>query len=587
MKKFRLLTVLILTFGMLLFEVQPALAVPPTPSSFHGTVKIDGANVAGGTVVSARINGVQYASTIVTTYLGDTVYALDVPGDDDDVPGIQGGVSGDTIVFFIGSIQATQTGTWHSGSSVTLNLTGFTAPGAFSKTSPANVATNVATNPTLSWGISTGATSYEYCYATVTGCTSWTSVGTATSVGLSGLSNSTTYYWQVRAVNGGGNTLADTGTYWSFTTVPPAPGTFNKISPANGATNVATNPTLSWGTSTGATSYEYCYATTNGCTSWTSVGTATSVGLSGLSISTTYYWQVRAVNGGGTTLADSGTYWSFTTTATPPSTYYTLTVIKIGPGVGTVTSTPTGISCGADCSESYEANTSVTLTVTPLLGSVFTGWSGACTGTGICTVIMNADKSVTANFALLFADVPANHWAISWIARLYYAGITNGCGTNPLIYCPESSTTRAEMAKFLEKGMHGSAYTPPPGTGLIFADVPLSYWAVNWIEKLYADGVTIGCQASPLIYCPEDSVSRAQMALYLLRVKHGHDYLPPAAVGIFADVPVTHWAAAWIEELYAEGITNGCSETPLSYCPDNPVKRSEMAKFLVTIFNLP
>jgi hypothetical protein len=190
-------------------------------------------------------------------------------------------------------------------------------PGSFSKSSPANGTTGVAVTPILSWGASSGATSYQYCYATTTGCTSWVSTGTATSVSLSGLSNNTTYYWQVRAVNTNGTTSSDSGTYWSFTTVVAAPGSFNKASPANGATGVAVNPTLSWGASSGATSYQYCYATTSGCTSWVSTGTATSVSLSGLSNNTTYYWQVRAVNLSGTTQADSGTYWSFTTQADP------------------------------------------------------------------------------------------------------------------------------------------------------------------------------------------------------------------------------------------------------------------------------
>ena len=191
----------------------------------------------------------------------------------------------------------------------------------------------MATAPTLSWGTSTGAASYEYCYDTTTGCTSWISTGTATSVGLSGLSNSQIYYWQVRAVNASGNTLANGGTYWSFTTIPPAPAAFNKTSPANGATAIATNPTLSWTTSTGAVSYEYCYATTTGCTSWISTGTATSVALSGLSNSQIYYWQVRAVNAGGNTLADGGTYWSFTTVApTSPGAFN-----KTGPANGATT----------------------------------------------------------------------------------------------------------------------------------------------------------------------------------------------------------------------------------------------------------
>jgi hypothetical protein len=184
-----------------------------------------------------------------------------------------------------------------------------------------------------------------------------------------------------------------------------------------------------------------------------------------------------------------------------------------------------------------------------------------------------------------FTDVPSSYWAYSWIERLYAAGITAGCSTNPLSYCPENSVTQAEMAVFLEKGMHGSAYTPPAGTGTVFADVPISYWAVNWIEKSFADGITAGCGGGN--YCPENPVTRAEMAVFLLKAKHGAAYTPPPATGIFVDVPTTYWAASWIEQLYAEKITGGCKLSPLSYCPDKSVTRAEMAVFLVKTFNLP
>jgi hypothetical protein len=68
-------------------------------------------------------------------------------------------------------------------------------------------------------------------------------------------------------------------------------------------------------------------------------------------------------------------------------------------GKGRMTSAPAGINCGGDCSESYAVGTAVTLTATPLRGSTFTGWSGACSGTGSCALTMSADKSVTATFA--------------------------------------------------------------------------------------------------------------------------------------------------------------------------------------------
>jgi hypothetical protein len=79
---------------------------------------------------------------------------------------------------------------------------------------------------------------------------------------------------------------------------------------------------LSWGASSDATSYEYCIDTSvNGAcnASWISVGNVLSAALSGLSQSTTYSWQVRAVNGQGTTQADGGTWWQFTTCTGQPT----------------------------------------------------------------------------------------------------------------------------------------------------------------------------------------------------------------------------------------------------------------------------
>ena len=78
-----------------------------------------------------------------------------------------------------------------------------------------------------------------------------------------------------------------------------------------------------------------------------------------------------------------------------------LTVANSGSGNGTVTSNPAGINCGIDCSEFYDTNTVVTLTATPSVISLFSGWSGACSGSvNPCSVTMDAAKSVTANFTI-------------------------------------------------------------------------------------------------------------------------------------------------------------------------------------------
>ncbi|MCJ7583241.1 MAG: putative glycoside hydrolase [Anaerolineales bacterium] len=184
-----------------------------------------------------------------------------------------------------------------------------------------------------------------------------------------------------------------------------------------------------------------------------------------------------------------------------------------------------------------------------------------------------------------FTDVPLDHPLYASIKTIYNAGITSGCSTNPLMFCPERNVNRAEMAVFLLRSKYGNNYTPPAATG-IFADVPMTYWAVNWIEQLYNEGITSGCGTSPLVYCPEYPATRAQMAVFLLRAEHGFTYSPPAANGtIFGDVPVDYWAKSWIEQMVAEGITTGCSNG--NYFPEVPVTRAQMADFLVRGFNLP
>ena len=80
---------------------------------------------------------------------------------------------------------------------------------------------------------------------------------------------------------------------------------------------------------------------------------------------------------------------------------FTLTVSKAGTGSGTVTSSPTGITCGSTCSAPFNSNTSVTLTAVAASDSTFDSWRGAgCSGTGSCTVSITQAPNVTATFTL-------------------------------------------------------------------------------------------------------------------------------------------------------------------------------------------
>jgi hypothetical protein len=95
-------------------------------------------------------------------------------------------------------------------------------PAAFNKTSPADGATEQPPYLTLTWEVSNGATSYQYCFDITNDDTcsgSWVDNGMNTSVEISRLKANTTYYWQVSAVNTHGTTYADISSWWSFTTL--------------------------------------------------------------------------------------------------------------------------------------------------------------------------------------------------------------------------------------------------------------------------------------------------------------------------------------------------------------------------------
>ncbi len=187
----------------------------------------------------------------------------------------------------------------------------------------------------------------------------------------------------------------------------------------------------------------------------------------------------------------------------------------------------------------------------------------------------------TVHVGASFPDVPDTLNFYSFIENLFHNGVTGGCaGGN---YCPGNSVTRAQMAVFLLKAEHGATYVPPACSGT-FPDVACPSLFADWIEQLATEGITSGCGGGN--YCPDNSVTRRQMAVFLLKAHLTSAYTPPPAVGIFGDVPVSDNFAPWIEDLYNRQITGGCQASPLLYCPDNPNTRGQMAVFLVKTFGL-
>jgi len=130
--------------------------------------------------------------------------------------------------------------------------------------------------------------------------------------------------------------------------------------------------------------------------------------------------------------------------------------------------------------------------------------------------------------------------------------------------------------------------TPMATPTSIFEDVPSDHWAFDYINALYNAGYVAGCSADPLLYCPDNILTRAESAVFVLRGQYGAipnpPYLPPATP-TFADVDPTFWGYGWIESLWTDGFTAGCGTDPLIYCPLQQHTRAEGSVFFLRVMH--
>jgi hypothetical protein len=118
----------------------------------------------------------------------------------------------------------------------------------------------------------------------------------------------------------------------------------------------------------------------------------------------------------------------------------------------------------------------------------------------------------------MFSDVSAATPFAGMIEQLKVDGITDGCAAgSPPAFCPLAPVNRAAMTKFLLKAKCGASYTPAMPPSSPFADVPSGDPFLPWINKAFTLGITAGCVASPLQFCPGSSVTREQMAIFIYR----------------------------------------------------------------------
>jgi len=237
-------------------------------------------------------------------------------------------------------------------------------------------------------------------------------------------------------------------------------------------------------------------------------------------------------------------------------------------------------------------NVTPTRTATPPSTPTFTATATVTpTATFTATRTPTSTPTVTGTVTPSFADVPPSHPLYAYIEALSRAGYTRGCSENPRLYCPDQGLKRSEMAVFMERAEHGADYLPPtpdPAT-LTFADVSASHWAVEWIEGLWRDQFTAGCQAQPqLRFCPDSPHSRAEASVFGLRMKFGRAYQPPVPTPLFSDVPVDSWFFRWTHAAYAAGLLPACEAgSPPRFCPDEALTRAWAAYMIVKAKGLP
>ena len=178
----------------------------------------------------------------------------------------------------------------------------------------------------------------------------------------------------------------------------------------------------------------------------------------------------------------------------------------------------------------------------------------------------------TVGPATRFVDVPSGHLFLDEIEWLAAGGITRGCNppTNDR-YCPDDTVTRGQMAGFLVR-----ATDLGPAADDYFDDDAGSVFEAD-INRLADGGVTRGCNPPANDrYCPNDTVTRGQMAAFLVRALD----LPPGPGGTFTDDDGSVFETD-IEALAASGVTRGCNPPANDrYCPHRSVSRAEMAAFL-------
>ena len=186
--------------------------------------------------------------------------------------------------------------------------------------------------------------------------------------------------------------------------------------------------------------------------------------------------------------------------------------------------------------------------------------------------------------ATRFADVDDGVWWAPHAYLLDQLGVTGGCATGPLRFCPTSAVTRGQMASFLVRAFNlgGIGWTD-------FVDTSGNTHEAS-IQNLAVAGVTTGCRTGPPRFCPDRSVTRGQMATFLVRALGllSAQEPPTQALAVpFSDVPSDHPDVRGVIRLREAGVLEGteCGDSNDGFCPDQAIDRKTFAVWVVRVLD--
>jgi hypothetical protein len=195
----------------------------------------------------------------------------------------------------------------------------------------------------------------------------------------------------------------------------------------------------------------------------------------------------------------------------------------------------------------------------------------------------------------------APYWFVSRYDSTYGEGVLQQLYDYSALFHAKAwilGQSREELAKYLDvpafprgdlfyiQNLVTAIEAPSATPGQTFVDVPPSHPYFDEIEALYQAGYTAGCNTNPPMYCPEQTMNRAESSVFVERGIHTASYDPPTPSSqVFADMPLDSWAAKWVNGLWEDQYTTGCGTNPLIYCPWQGHTRAEGCVFYLRMLN--